>query len=77
MTKKIEILVFSKTQSNLIELDETGLLLRRFYKGIEFTDRFDVNVKSPFDDAEIVFTGEINDSDIKYGKIWESFLFTK
>lgn len=70
--KNIEHLIFSKKQDEYIEIhgyDEPSLQ-RRYYNApdtdypIEFTDRISEGDTHPFTDAEIVYTGIIDDSKI-------------
>ena len=64
---EIEILTYSATQREIVEMDETGILNHMFHKGNEFTMRsVKGKEKSPFQDAYVVYEGPVDTKDITY-----------
>ncbi len=66
MPQKQERLIFSETQLEIILMEESGLI-RKFYNGIEFTDRRNIDSdQSPFKDAYTVYEGIVDNSKITF-----------
>jgi hypothetical protein len=68
----MEILTYSVKQLNVEadrteKWDENSTISLAFYDGVQFTDRRSKNgEQSPFDDAEVVFEGEVDETKITY-----------
>ena len=68
----MEILTYSVEQLNVEadrteKWDENSTISLAFYDGVQFTDRRSKNgEQSPFDDAEVVFEGEVDETKITY-----------
>lgn len=68
----MEILTYSVEQLNVQadrteKWDENSTISLTFYDGVQFTDRRSKDgEQSPFDDAEVVFEGEVDETKITY-----------
>lgn len=68
----MEILTYSVEQLHIEadrseKWDENSTISLTFYDGVQFTDRRSKNGEpSPFDDAEVVFEGKVDETKITY-----------